>query len=92
MGDHQDIPRQLMAIAEEVASIRTQMAHIGYAFIAWGHALTRHAEAAYLAAHGRLPGAQTTARLLKKRQVRVWRWYIAQLEGVGHGQEGLSDG
>jgi len=71
MSDQQDIQRHLGAVVEGLTALRDQMECTGYAFVAWGHALARHAEAAYLEAHGRLPGAQTTARLRKKRQA-LW--------------------
>jgi hypothetical protein len=92
MADQQDIPHHLSAVAEEVAAIRAQMARTGYAFVAWGHALARHAEAAYHSAHGQLPGSTKTFRLRKRRQAMVWRWYLAQLEGLGSQQEGQTDG
>jgi hypothetical protein len=92
MADPQDIPQHLAAVADEVAAIRAQMERTGYAFVALGHALTQRVEAAYLSAHGRLPGSAKTFRLRKKRQARVWRWYMAQLEGGWREQEGHADG
>jgi hypothetical protein len=92
MADPQDIPRHLAAVAEAMATFRDQMECTGHAFVAWGHALYADAEAAYLVAHGQLPGAQTTARLRKKRQALVWRWYMAQLEGEWREQEDHTHG
>jgi hypothetical protein len=92
MSDHNEVRGQLMALAEGFMALRTQMERTGHAFVAFGYALYGDAERAYLHAHGRLPGSTTTARLRKKRQALVWRWYMAQLERVRGAQEGHADG
>jgi hypothetical protein len=84
--------REIEAITQAFAAFRSAAEDTGRMFVAVGHELYRQVEGVYASEHARLSGSRKTARLRKKRQTRVWRWYLAQIEGVRREKEGHADG